>query len=119
MLRKKGNKEKSNFMEFIPIKSEKVNWELDENGLVKLIILRNSILDRVFRKLFNTPEKFVIDLDEQGSHVWKNIDGKKNIAELVEFQRKKFGKKAEPAYERLITFIKILKNNNLITFKRK
>lgn len=105
-------------MEFIPIKSEKINWELDEKGLVKLIVYRDSLLDRIVRKLFNTPEKFIIDLDEQGSHVWKNIDGKRNIAELVELQRNKFGKDAEPAYERLITYVKILNNNNFITFVR-
>jgi len=114
---KKTKNREINFLELIPVRSTKIDWEVDENGLVKLIIWRNTILDKVVRKLFNTPKRTVIDLDEQGSNVWKNIDGKRSVGELIELQRDKFGKSAEPALERLITFIRILKNNEFITFK--
>jgi len=114
---KKSKNREINFLELIPVRSTKIDWEVDENGLVKLIIWRNTILDKVVRKLFNTPKRTVIDLDEQGSNVWKNIDGKRSVGELIELQRDKFGKSAEPALERLITFIRILKNNEFITFK--
>lgn len=116
-MREKVKKRKVNFLELIPVKSSKIDWEVDENGLVKLIIWRNSLIDKVARRLFNTPKRTVIDLDEQGSNVWKNIDGERSVGELVQLQRDKFGKSAEPALERLITFIRILKNNDFITFK--
>lgn len=112
-------KRDKNLLEFIPVKSDKIDWESDEEGLVKLFVWRNSYIDKAVRKLFNTPEKTVIDLDEQGSNVWQNIDGEKNVDELVQLQRRKFDKLAEPAIERLITYIKILKNNDFITFKKK
>lgn len=117
---KKTKKNKGeNFLEFIPIKSNKIDWGIDEKGLVKLTIWRNSQLDKFVRKLFKTPEKTVIDLDEQGSNAWENINGENNIYDIVELQRERFGKEAEPAVERLLTYIKILKNNDFIFFHKK
>ena len=114
-----NKKSGKNFLEFVPVKSEKIDWQLNDRGLVQLIVWRNGLFDRIVRKLFNTPDKSVIDLDEQGSNVWNNIDGERNIYELAQLQKEKFGTKAEPVLDRIVTYVNILNNNSFITLKKK
>lgn len=106
-----------NFLEAIPVKSEKIGWQETEDGLVQLIIYRNGRLDKILRKIFKTPNKMTIDLDEIGSCVWKCIDDSRNIFEISKLLENDLGQKVEPINERLITFIKILKNNNFINLE--
>ncbi|WP_034601914.1 PqqD family protein [Clostridiisalibacter paucivorans] len=112
-----GKGKGKNFLEFIPIKKEGMQWDKRDDGNVQLIILRDSLLDKIVRKFFKTPEKTIIDLDELGSFVWENIDGEKNVHEITINIENEFGEKAEPVRDRLITYIKILKNNNFIDLK--
>lgn len=109
----KLSKKKENFLDFVPIRSRKISWKAKDE-LVQLVVYKNSILDKITRKLFFTPEKFIIDLDTLGSFVWKNIDGQKNIYEISKQVKDTFGEDAEPLYDRLIQFMIILKNNNFI-----
>lgn len=106
-----------NFLEAIPVKSEKIGWQETEEGLVQLIIYRNGRIDKIMRKIFKTPNKMTIDLDEIGSYVWSSIDGSRNIFKISKLLKDNLGDKVEPINERLITFIKILKNNNFINLK--
>lgn len=110
---KKINKD-DNFLELVPKKIQNYKWEVNEDGLVKIIIPREGILDKIVRFFFKTPKEMKIDLDEQGSSVWKLIDGKNNIEDIGSSLKDEFGKKAEPVYERLGTYINILRNNNFI-----
>ncbi len=98
----------------VPVKSEKLDWEIKDDEVVQLIIKRDKLIDRIVRKLFYTPNKTVIDLDKMGSLVWKHIDGNRNVYELSQIVKAEFGEKAEPLNERLFTYINILKNNNFI-----
>ena len=109
-------KKKKNFLDYIPVKSKKINWKENENK-VQLIIERDKLIDKIVRKFFNTPERNIVDLDELGSFVWQSIDGKKSVYEIYKKVKSNFGDKAEPLNERLITYINILKNNKFINIK--
>lgn len=113
MLKKK---EKENYLDYIPKRSLNIKWEEREDGLVRLIVPRNTIIDRIVRKLFFTPEAFKIDLDKLGSFIWRQIDGEKTIYEIGKLLKEEFKEEAEPIYERLIQFMRILKNNNFIEY---
>lgn len=105
-----------NYLNYIPIKSNKIKWKKLDNGLIQIIQPRDSILDKIVRKLFFTPDKFRIDLDEMGSFIWKHIDGEKTIYDIAQLVKSEFGEKAEPLYERLVEYMKILKNNKFIDY---
>lgn len=107
-------KNQPNYLDQIPKKSNHIQWEEKEDGLVQLIIYRDSLLDRAVRKLLFTPDRFVIDLDGMGSFIWKQIDGKKTIYEIAQLVKAKYQDEAEPLYDRLIHYINILKNNKFI-----
>lgn len=107
-----------NFLELIPVRNELQDWEVNEEGLVQIIIPREGILDKVVRVFFKTPKVMRIDLDLMGSSVWNAIDGKRDVKEIAGILRDKFGKEAEPLYERLGTYINILRNNKFITLEK-
>ncbi|WFD10973.1 PqqD family protein [Tepidibacter hydrothermalis] len=111
-------KKDDNFLELVPKKTGKYKWETNEDGFVKIIIPRNGVLDKIVRFFFKTPKEMKIDLDEQGSIVWKLIDGKNNIENIGSSLKDELGKKAEPVYERLGTYINILRNNDFITLEK-
>ena len=107
-------KKKENYLDYIPLKSEKIDWRKRDDGLTQLIIYRDSLLDKIMRKLFFTPDKYVVDLDSLGSFVWHSIDGKKSVYEISKLVKDEFGEAAEPLYDRLIEYMIILKNNKFI-----
>jgi hypothetical protein len=48
-----------------------------------------------------------------------SIDGERNVYQIAELVRDKFGDKAEPLYDRLIKFMVILENNKFIFMTNK
>ncbi|SHJ78214.1 PqqD family protein [Tepidibacter formicigenes] len=111
-------KKNDNFLELVPFKNKNQKWKLNDQGLVQIIIPREGILDKIVRVFFKTPKVMKIDLDLQGSCVWKAIDGERNIEEIGNILKNEFGKNAEPIYERLGTYINILRNNKFITLEK-
>lgn len=111
-------KRKDNFLKLIPLKNEKFEWKINDEGLVQIIIPRNGILDRIVRVFFKTPEVMRIDLDKYGSCVWNSIDGKRNVEEIGRILKEEFGNEIEPLYQRLATYINILRNNKFIILSR-
>lgn len=103
----------------IPKRNEKVKWTKSKEGNLTLIINRQSWIDRLFQKLFKTPKQTTLDLDKIGSFVWLQCDGKQNIRQIAKKLERKFPKEAAPIYERLITFIRLLKKNGLISIHTK
>lgn len=110
---------KENFFEFVPVKVNGMDWKKNKDEVVQLIVWKDKIIDKIVRKFFDTPEKTIVDLDEIGSFVWESIDGNRNIFEISQLMKDNFGKKVEPLNERLITYIKILKNNKFIKLVKK
>ncbi len=105
-----------NYLDFIPKKVKNIDWKEKENGNIQLIIYKDSFIQKIIIKLFFTPDKFFVDLDDIGSFVWIYIDGNRSVYDIARLLKKEFGEEVEPIYERLIKYIVILKNNNFIEF---
>ncbi len=108
-----------NLLDFIPAHTEKHNWVKLETGIVQIQIERNTWLDRLVRVFAKTPKQMKIDLDEYGSKVWLEIDGKTDVHNIGKKLKESFGEEIEPLYPRLAQYINILKNNKFITFVEK
>lgn len=111
-------KKTDNFLELVPMVRGSQDWVEKEDGLVQIVIPREGILDKIVRMFFKTPKAMKIDLDELGSCVWREIDGKKDIEEIGNIMKNEFGENAEPVYERLGTYINLLRNNKFITLEK-
>lgn len=110
-------KKSDNFLDLVPVKNESQQWQYNDNNMVQIIIPRDGILDKIVRFIFKTPKVMKIDLDELGTIVWTSIDGNKTVEEIGKIVKLKFGEKAEPLYQRLGTYINILRNNKFITLE--
>ena len=113
----KKNKIPENYLEKIPVKSDAIGWSKDENGAVSLEIENKGAFNRIAQKFLKKPKVSYIHLDENGSFVWLQIDGEKNILKIGEAVKAHFGDAAEPLYERLAQFVKTLEAYRFITIK--
>ena len=114
---KKKNIISKNYLDNIPLRHPEINWNRDDDGLVTLEIETTGWANRVAQKLFGRPKISYVHLDEHGSFVWPLIDGIRDITEIGVAVKEHFGDKAEPLYERLAKFFKILESYRFISFK--
>lgn len=104
---------KKNYLDYIPSISNRNTWD-EEDGIVTIHMAHKGFYHRIAQMVFKKPKVSHIKLDEFGSFVWLNIDGKKSVYDISMLVKEKFGEKAEPLYERLIKFFQILKNNKFV-----
>jgi len=107
-------KKKENFLHIVPEKSENVELLEDADGKTSLIIHRTGKIERIFIYLFNQPDRVTLELDDLGKRALELIDGKRRVDEIASVIQKEFGEKAEPLYERLAGFMKILMTNKIV-----
>lgn len=109
-------RDKRNYLDFVPVKNPQLPgrrmkgnrhgrghspWHRRQSGTGR----------------FQPSEVSHIRMDVFGSFIWKEIDGEQNIYEIGQKVKEYFGKEAEPLYERLTTFFRILAENKYITYK--
>ena len=83
-------KKDKNYLDNIPVRSEKIKWNVDETGAVTLEIENKGLFNRIAQKLFRKPPVSYIHLDETGSFVWPLIDGVSDIIDLGKLVDDKF-----------------------------
>lgn len=115
----KNKKESENYLDYIPVKNSEFIWKYDENNIIIIEMTNKGIYDKIAQKMFKAPKKSEISLDEYGSFIWEFIDGKNTIFDISQEISKKFGKNAEPLFNRIVKFFQILLDNKFITFKNK
>ncbi|EQK39084.1 PqqD family protein [Paraclostridium bifermentans] len=87
-------------------KSENIEYEVSSDGIVTILEKQDHKVQNFFRKLkFKIPMYKKMELDEYGSFIFLQIDGKKNVEELGIKLEEKYGEKSHPLYERLLLFL--------------
>ena len=114
---KKENKKTENYLERCPMRTEQIQWSVDESGLVTLDIENTGLFNRIAQKLLRKPKVSHIHLDEMGSFVWPLLDGEKDIVALGKDVEGHFGEKANPLYERLAKYFQILDSYGFVEWK--
>ncbi|MBN2899939.1 MAG: PqqD family protein [Clostridia bacterium] len=105
------------FLALVPVKNERIEWQLDESGYVQLVAKRNRRFEKIVCKFFKAPDTATISLDAMGSVVWRAIDNQRDIGMIGEILKNEFNETAEPLQERLGGYINILRNNRFIELK--
>ena len=113
---KMSKKNSKNYLEFVPIRN--IERFSEENGVITLEIENKGVFNRIAQKLLKKPKISYIHLDEMGSFVWPLIDGKRNITEIGVFVKEHFGEKAEPLYERLAQYFKVLESYGFVKYEK-
>lgn len=97
----------------IPVRQ--CEYTIEEN-LVTVVFdkLKKTIIDKFIKNRDRRIAK--IDLDEIGSFVWLQCDGKRNVSEVIDLTKEQFGDNEEKIEERAKLFINQLAQNKLIRF---
>ena len=106
---------KENYLDYVPAISEKNTWS-QEAGKVTIHMVHRGFYAAIAQKFFHRPRVSHIDLDEHGSFIFPLIDGQRSVGDIAQRVKEKFGKDAEPLYERLVKYMQILRNNGFIYF---
>lgn len=86
--------------------SDKLEYEVDENGIVTILEKQDHEIQKFFRKLrFRIPEYKKMTMDSYGSYVFLQIDGNKTVKDIGEKLDEKYGDEVHPLYERLLLFL--------------
>jgi hypothetical protein len=111
----KKHKSGLNYLEMHPFRN--YDFEFREEGLVDVLVPRFT---SKFAKKFVLPRMknpyIRANLDEMGSFLWLNIDGKTNVAALVKKMEERFGDLVQPATERVLLFLTQLYKAGFINF---
>ncbi len=105
-----------NYLEKIPQHKEGLAWSQDEKGIVTLEVENKGLANRIAQKLLKKPKISYIHLEEFGSFIWLQIDGKRDIITIGELVKQHFGGKAEPLYERLSQYFKTLERYGFVVY---
>lgn len=112
------NHNNENYLDKKPLRSQKLSWSA-ENGKVSLAIENKGPWNRLAQILLKKPRISYVHLDEIGSFVWPLLDGSRTILEIGKDVRDEFGDQAEPLYERLADYFRILESYRFIYYDPK
>ncbi len=116
-MKRNKNQPEENYLEKIPVRPDHIDWS-EEDGLVTLHIENKGVMNKIAQKLLKKPKISHIHLDEIGSFVWKLADGETHIADMGAPLEESLGEKAQPTYERLAKFFKVLESYKFIEWKK-
>jgi hypothetical protein len=103
------------FLKFKPKRSD-FEWYINEEGLVKIKVPKfKSNIGKSFCRLIKKENIFTANLDNIGSIVWKNCNGKKTVKQILEELKKEFPEEKN-IDQRLFLFIQQMKNLNYIDY---
>jgi hypothetical protein len=106
----------SNYLDLTPYRL--FNEEVSEDGFVNVLIPKftNPIAVKYLTPRLKSPD-IKIKLDEIGSAVWMELNGKQKVGIITKKMESKFGEKISPVNERLTTFLTQLYMQKYISFK--
>lgn len=111
-------KKGENFLDYTPVVSPRHTWS-EKDGKVTIHMEHRGFYPWIAQKFFKRPRISHIDLDAQGSFVYRHINGERTVEELAQLVHQEFGAEAEPLYDRLVKFLQILHNNGFIYYPKK
>jgi hypothetical protein len=107
------SKRKENYLDYIPV----IRSEWDDGETVTVHMVHRGFYAWVAQKFFHRPRVSYIQLDDIGSFLFRHMDGQRTVGDLAELVKAEFGEKAEPLYDRLVQYLKILRNNGFIDYR--
>ncbi len=114
----KKNAQSKNYLDYIPKRVETYKWEQDKNGNVTIFVENKGAFNRIAQKFFKKPKVSQIHLQGIGNKIWLLIDGKTSIYELGIKVSEHYGEKAEPLYERLSEYMRILEQYGFVALNQ-
>jgi hypothetical protein len=103
-----------------PVRNPSVEWVEDEGtGQVTLIYPKQfTTTERALKKVFKAVEEVRRPLDGPGSDIWRLCDGEHDIRLICDDIDLKYKERMEPVLRRVVHFIEMLAQRNLVILRR-
>ena len=108
-----GSVKGENLLDLKPMRTRK--WRRGDRVTI-VVPKARSMFGRHFCDALGIKPTYNVNLD--GSAIWKMCDGRTTVRDIGKNLKNEFGDSIEPVYERLGTFIRIMRNEELIRFVR-
>jgi hypothetical protein len=105
-----------NYLDKIPSRSEKYDWEVDEHQEVTILVENKGPLNRIAQMFLKKPKFSQVQLEEVGSFIWFRMDGKRSVNEIAQLMQQELGEEAEQLDDRLVRNLQTLKSHGFIQF---
>lgn len=111
---KKQTQRYENLLDVVFKISGTVEYRIDKTGYVVVTEHQeHNKLQKFAKKLkMRIPEKRTITMDEFGSFVFQQIDGRRTVRQIGEILEAQYGDRVKPLYERLSLFMEMLEKKS-------
>ena len=102
-------------LDAVPIKNQLCREEATGEGLVRLLVpVRETLMTKVMRRLTYVPKFKKIELDEVGTFVWQQCDGRTNVRALIDRVSKRYKLTQRESEVSVTLYLRTLARRNLI-----
>jgi hypothetical protein len=92
--------------------SDSLEYEVSTENIVTILEKQDHKIQKFCRRLkLGIPEYKKTSLDEYGSYIFLQIDGRKTVKDIGENLEARYGDKVHPLYERLLLFLNHIEVN--------
>lgn len=118
MLRKQGSISRRQMLESVPHRNPAVRWETLDSGRWMAVYRRDrSGPRRWWEKVVPRPETSQLLLDDIGSKVMREIDGRKTVKDLIAYVSREWKLSRKEAEVALLKYMEMLGRRRLIGFE--
>ncbi len=114
MAKKKKKKIQQNYMDAIMFRNPAYKWSENEEGLVIIHVINQGLHHKIAQKFFHKPKTSHISLDKYGSLLWKSIDGRNTVYDILNIMSDAFPGEKDSMLKRIIAFMHTLQVNKYV-----
>lgn len=112
---KKKLKISKNYFDGVPRRREDRPWRVKEDGIVEIDMENKGFYHFIAQKFFRKPRVSHISLDRYGSVVWRSIDGKNTVLDVIRIMEKEFPNEKDRMLDRVVTYLATLQRSGFIS----
>ena len=112
---KKKLKISKNYFDGVPRRREDRPWRVKEDGIVEIDMENKGFYHFIAQKFFRKPRVSHISLDRYGSVVWRSIDGKNTVLDVIHIMEKEFPNEKDRMLDRVVTYLATLQRSGFIS----
>lgn len=114
----KKKKISPNYMDIIFLPNPERPWRQGEDGCIVVDVENKGVHHRIAQKFWHKPKVSHISLDCYGSALWKLMDGRHTVYDIVQHMKQQFPEEKDRMLDRVVTFLGTLYNNRFIIKKK-
>lgn len=106
-----------NYLDFVPVRCKEIGY-VEEGETIALKFENKGLFNRLVQLLFKKPKETFVHLDDYGTFVWLNTDGKATVYDIGKRLKDEFGDKTEPLYPRLVQYFHTMEKYGFVEIKK-